>query len=93
MSFQNILVPTDGSEFTKAAVAKAFDLAEVAGGRVTALYVKDKYATDESAKAAVGYVSEQGKARNIPVEYPPRSSQGSPESTTSSSWAPSEGPG
>ena len=68
MSFQNILVPTDGSEFTKAAVAKAFDLAEVAGGRVTALYVKDKYATDESAKAAVGYVSEQGKARNIPVE-------------------------
>ena len=54
MSFQNILVPTDGSEFTKAAVAKAFDLAEVAGGRVTALYVKDKYATDESAKAAVG---------------------------------------
>ncbi len=68
MSFQNILVPTDGSEFTKAAVAKALELAEITGGHLTALYVKDKYSTDETAKAAVGYVSEQGRGRNIPVE-------------------------
>ena len=67
MSFQNILVPTDGGELTKAAVAKAFELAEAVGGRVTALYVKDKYATDAAAQAAVGYVSGQGKEKNIPT--------------------------
>lgn len=42
MGFQNILVPTDGSEYTKAAVAKAIELAKAVGGHVTALYVIDK---------------------------------------------------
>ncbi|MGI6008715.1 MAG: universal stress protein [Methanomethylophilus sp.] len=68
MSFQNILVPTDGSEAVKTAVAEAFELAKVAGGHITALFVKDKNGTDEMANAAVGYVAEQGKANGIPVE-------------------------
>ncbi len=42
MPFKKILVPTDGSENTKAAVRKAMELAKVAGGSVTALYVLDQ---------------------------------------------------
>ena len=42
MAFTRILVPTDGSEFTKAAVRSAVDLAVVAGSSITALYVIDQ---------------------------------------------------
>jgi nucleotide-binding universal stress UspA family protein len=42
MKFSNILVPTDGSELTKAAVAQAVELAKVTGGKITALYVVDQ---------------------------------------------------
>ncbi|MCL2296035.1 MAG: universal stress protein [Methanomassiliicoccaceae archaeon] len=42
MSFRNILVPTDGSEYTKYAVDAAIELAVLTGGKVTALYVLDK---------------------------------------------------
>jgi len=42
MSFKNILVPTDGSEYTKHAVDTAIELATLSGGKVTALYVLDK---------------------------------------------------
>lgn len=42
MSFKKILVPTDGSEYTKYAVDKAIELAKLSGGKVTALYVIDK---------------------------------------------------
>ena len=42
MAFRKILVPTDGSEFTKAAIREAVDLAKVAGGSITALYVIDQ---------------------------------------------------
>ncbi|MDD2627035.1 MAG: universal stress protein, partial [Candidatus Methanomethylophilus sp.] len=41
MNFQNILVPTDGSVNTHAAIARAVELAKITGGRITALYVKD----------------------------------------------------
>ena len=68
MSFQNILVPTDGSEAVKTAVAEAVELAKTAKGHITALFVKDKYATDAAADAAVGYVEEQCKAAGIPFE-------------------------
>ena len=37
MAFTKILVPTDGSEFTKAAIREAVDLAKVSGGKITAL--------------------------------------------------------
>ena len=42
MSFKKILVPTDGSEFTKYAVDKAIELAKLSEGTVTALFVLDK---------------------------------------------------
>jgi len=42
MSFKNILVPTDGSEYTKYAVDTAIKLAAMSGGKITALYVLDK---------------------------------------------------
>lgn len=42
MSFKNILLPTDGSEFTKHAVHAAIELAGLSGGKITALFVLDK---------------------------------------------------
>ncbi len=42
MAFKKILVPTDGSEFTKAAIREAVELAKVTGGSITALYVIDQ---------------------------------------------------
>jgi len=42
MSFKNILVPTDGSEYTKYAVDTAIELAKMSGGKIIALYVLDK---------------------------------------------------
>ena len=35
MGFKNILVPTDGSEYTKAAIVKAMELAKLSGGKIT----------------------------------------------------------
>ena len=42
MEFKNILVPTDGSEYTKSAVRAAVDFAKQTGGKITALYVLDQ---------------------------------------------------
>ena len=42
MVFSKILVPTDGSEYTKAAIMKAVELAKVTGSSITALYVLDQ---------------------------------------------------
>ncbi|MDD2627036.1 MAG: universal stress protein [Methanomethylophilus sp.] len=42
MNYQNILIPTDGSEFTDAAIDNAIALAKISGGRITALYVLDQ---------------------------------------------------
>ena len=115
MAFTNILVPTDGSEYTKAAVKKAMELAKLAGGKITALYVLDQtiltnmpmdtavmnvYNTlEKEGKAAVDYVRDLGAEEGVPVELsiregtPVKVSSTSPPSTTSSSWAPWEGPG
>ena len=83
MSFRNILVPTDGSEFTKGAVEKALELALLSGGRITALYVLDKAVFSSSNNAAVvnafeslekegtmatAYVAERGRELGIVVE-------------------------
>ena len=58
MSFQRILVPTDGSDYTKAAVDKAVELAKIIGGSITALYVIDKSAfSNLPADAAISNVS------------------------------------
>ena len=42
MVFGKILVPTDGSEYTKSAILKAVELAKVTGSTITALYVLDQ---------------------------------------------------
>ena len=42
MAFNKILVPTDGSEYTKPAIKQAIELAKMSGGEVTALYVLDQ---------------------------------------------------
>lgn len=84
MVFKNILVPTDGSEYTKAAVKKAMELAKLSGGRITALYVLDQtiltnmpmdtavmnvYNTlEKEGKQAVDYVRDLGAEEGVPVE-------------------------
>ncbi len=42
MTFKNILVPTDGSEYTKAAINNAVEMAKKYSAKVTALYVIDQ---------------------------------------------------
>ena len=42
MTFGKILVPTDGSEFTKSAVNTAIELAKISGGSIVAMYVIDQ---------------------------------------------------
>lgn len=42
MVFRRILVPTDGSEYTKSAIGKAVEIAEAMGSSITALYVLDQ---------------------------------------------------
>ena len=81
MVFKNILVPTDGSEYTKAAVRKAMELAKLAGGKGTALYVLDQtiltnmpmdtavmnvYNTlEKEGKEAVDFVKELGEQEGV----------------------------
>ena len=40
--FKTILVPTDGSEYTKAAIRTAVELAKTIGAKITATYVLDQ---------------------------------------------------
>ncbi|MBQ8179268.1 MAG: universal stress protein [Candidatus Methanomethylophilaceae archaeon] len=66
MVFQNILVPTDGSEYTKAAVRKAVELASLAGGSITALYVLDQTVMtnmpmDSAAVNVYGTLEKEGR--------------------------------
>jgi len=83
MSFKNILVPTDGSEYTKSAIEKALELAELSRGKITALCVLDKstytnshdtavvsvYDTlEKEGSQATKYVADRGKEMSIPVE-------------------------
>lgn len=84
MAFKKILVPTDGSEFTKAAIAKAMDLAKLSGGTITAVYVVDQsifrdvptdtavmnvyHTLENEGKAAVAYVENLGEKHGIKVE-------------------------
>ena len=84
MAFNKILVPTDGSEYTKAAVRKAMELAKLSGGKVTALYVLDQtiltnmpmdtavmnvYNTlEKEGKEAVDFVRDLGAQESVEVE-------------------------
>ncbi|MDR0888146.1 MAG: universal stress protein [Candidatus Methanoplasma sp.] len=82
-SFEKILIATDGSEFTKAAVEHGLALAKLSGGVVTALYVLDQsvYSKTPGNSAAVniyetlykegsyatGYIAERGKELGVEV--------------------------
>lgn len=83
MTFKKILVPTDGSEFTKVAIDRALELAEAMGSEVTALYVLDQTifanipvdaavmnvygVLEKEGKAAVGYVKRKGAEAGVAV--------------------------
>ncbi|MCK4718362.1 MAG: universal stress protein, partial [Thermoplasmata archaeon] len=42
--FKKILIPTDGSEYTREAIQKGLSLAKLIGAKVTAIYVMDQSA-------------------------------------------------
>ncbi len=84
MSFKKILVPTDGSEFTKNAIEKSIQMAKLSGGTVTAIYVLDQsvYASmpmdstvinlydtlETEGKAATDYVKKRCEDENVTSE-------------------------
>ncbi|MDD4185054.1 MAG: universal stress protein [Candidatus Methanomethylophilaceae archaeon] len=84
MAFKSILVPTDGSEYTKFAVKEAIDLATAIGAKITAVYVLDRAlfsnmpmdtavlnvytVLEKEGKEAVEYVRAEGKKRGVEVD-------------------------
>ncbi|MDR1955014.1 MAG: universal stress protein [Candidatus Methanoplasma sp.] len=84
MDFKKILVPTDGSEFTKYAVDIAIELAGLSNGKVTALFVLDRSiytnspmdtalvsvhdTLDKEGRYATKYVAEKARAAGVEVE-------------------------
>ena len=79
--YRKILIPTDGSDNTKAAIGYAIDLARQSGAEVTAISVNDisNYATIpgepdiqsplyQASKEAVQYVIETAAAQGVHVE-------------------------
>ena len=71
MPYQKILVPTDGSEFTKPAIEKAVELAKITGAKITALYVVDHTLfTNQNMNNSVSTVYDMMKAEgSLATEY------------------------
>ena len=83
MIYHNILIPTDGSEYTKAATNHGLQLAKMTGASVTALFVIDEgpylnmawglsfpdlsKVLDEEGKKAVEYVRSEGEKLGVKV--------------------------
>ena len=90
--YRKILIPTDGSEYTEAAIMHGLGLAKMADAEVTALFVVDETAImyfpmgpslpdiypmlEEEGKKAVGHVLEEGKKMGVKVTT--RIERGSP---------------
>ncbi len=90
--FKKILIPTDGSENTKAAITQGLELARVMGSEVTALYVVDQASfvnfpmdsqvvsiyslLEKEGKDAVDYVVNEG--HKLDVKVTPKVVEGSP---------------
>lgn len=90
--FNKILIPTDGSENTKAAIAQGLELARAMGAEVTALYVVDQASfvnfpmdatvvsiyslLEKEGKEAVDYVVNEGAKVGVKVE--PKVVEGNP---------------
>jgi nucleotide-binding universal stress UspA family protein len=82
--FKKILIPTDGSEYTKAAISKGLELAKLMGAEVTALYVVDQTSfinfpmdstivsvyslLEKEGKDAVEYVKAEGAKIGVKVD-------------------------
>jgi nucleotide-binding universal stress UspA family protein len=82
--FKRILIPTDGSEYTKAAIAKGLELAKLMNAEVTAMYVVDQTSfinfpmdstmvsvyslLEKEGKEAVEYVRKEGEKIGVKVE-------------------------
>jgi nucleotide-binding universal stress UspA family protein len=93
--FRKILIPTDGSEYTMAAVRKGLSLARLINAEVTALYVidestfsgipPDSLITDvysllqQEGERAVSAVKEMGEAMGVRVTTKIRSGVPAPE--------------
>ncbi|OPY31128.1 MAG: Universal stress protein [Methanomassiliicoccales archaeon PtaU1.Bin124] len=81
--FKKILIPTDGSEYTKTAIAKGLALAKQMGSEVTAMYVVDQTSfinfpmdstivsvytlLEKEGKDAIDYVIKEGEKVGIKV--------------------------
>jgi nucleotide-binding universal stress UspA family protein len=90
--FNRILIPTDGSEYTKEAIKKGLELAKVLDAEVTALYVVDQTSfinfpmdstivsvyslLEKEGKDAVDYVKNEGAKLGINVNI--KIEEGSP---------------
>ncbi|MFA5313537.1 MAG: universal stress protein [Methanomassiliicoccales archaeon] len=83
-SFKKILIPTDGSEYTKAAIAKGLALAKQMDAEVTAMYVVDQTSfinfpmdstivsvytlLEKEGKDAIDFVIKEGERQGIKVK-------------------------
>lgn len=81
--FKKILIPTDGSEYTKAAIEQGLEMAKIMQAEVTALYVVDQTAfvnfpmdstvvsvyslLEREGQDAVDYVVEEGSKKGVKV--------------------------
>jgi nucleotide-binding universal stress UspA family protein len=81
--FKHILVPTDGSDYTRTAIIKGLELAKLMGADVTALYVVDQTSfinfpmdstvvsvyslLEKEGKDAVEYVKSEGEKLGVKV--------------------------
>lgn len=90
--FKKILIPTDGSENTKEAIAKGLEMAKMMDAEVTALYVVDQTSfinfpmdstivsvyslLEKEGKEAVEYVRAEGGKMGVKVT--PKVDEGSP---------------
>ncbi len=90
--FKKILIPTDGSEYTKAAVRMGLEIAKASGAEVTALYVVDQtsfinFPTDSTIISVYTLLEKEGEeameyvkqeAERLGVKVTPRIEEGSP---------------
>jgi nucleotide-binding universal stress UspA family protein len=64
--FKKILIPTDGSEYTKAAIGKGLELPRLMGAEVTAFYVVDQtsfinFPMDSTIVSVYSLLEKEGK--------------------------------
>lgn len=71
MAYSKILVPTDGSEFTKPAIDKAVEMAKLTGAKLTALYVVDHSVfSNQTMNTAVSAIYDMMKAEgSLATDY------------------------